>query len=203
MKFSRLSCLFIAATSCVLNVSGQTTWTNGALDQTWSTPGNWSSGVPISTSNVRIGTQPTGDQIGIDTGATTVATFLFDTTLTGTVDVTAFGSDTLQVNGAITNNSSFQASFSLGVLAGSSATWTGPLTFTNTVVVGSSQITVANSLFFTGSNLSFNITDVSSYGRFLGLGSTTVTGVTINFTGLYTGNNGDSFDFTPTNFSGA
>lgn len=180
-----------------------TVWIDGASDQTWSTAGNWSNGVPTSTSAVQIGTQPTGDQIGIDTGATTVASFAFNNTLTAPVEISAFSSDTLTVTGAITNNSAFSASFSLSTTAGGSATWQGPLAFSNIVNIGTNQITLSGPIAFSGSALNFDITNVSTYGRFLGSGTATVAGVTINLGGSYTGVLGNTFDLTPGNFSGA
>jgi len=179
-----------------------TVWTDGAADQVWSTAANWSAGVPTPTSAVQIGTQPTGDQIGIETGATTVASFTFNNSLTGTVDITAFGADSLTVSGAITNNSASTASFSLATTAGATATWTGPLTFSNIVNIGTNQITLSGPIAFSGTFLNFDITNLSTYGRFLGAGTATVTS-TINIGGSYTGVVGNTFDLTTGNFSGA
>ena len=182
----------------------QTIWTDGGQDSQWSTLGNWSTNVvPISSTAVQIGTQPTGDQIGVDTGATTIASFTFNNTLTHAVDVTLFQvGDALQVNGAIANNSGFTNSFSLPVTAGASAIWTGPLSFTAQTVFGTNQITLSNAISFTNS-LSFDITNTTTYGRFLGSGNATVTGATINIGGTYAGNSGDTFDLTTGTFAGA
>jgi hypothetical protein len=186
------------------SASAQTIWTDGAGDQMWSTSGNWNSGVPTSTSAVQIGTQPTGDQIGIDTGGpATVASFAFNNTLTSSVDITALGFETLQVNGAITNNSSFRNSFSLPVFAGASANWSGPLSFGNVVSFSTYQITLDNTTSFSGSNITFDITNATTYGRFLGSGTATVTGLTINIGGIYRGVENEAFDFTSGNFFGA
>lgn len=181
-----------------------TVWDDGDGDQIWSSVGNWDNGVPSASSNVQIGTQPTGDAIAIDTGSVTVASFQFNNTLTAITDITTLGgTDTLQVNGAITNNSGFTNSFSLTVSAGASAIWSGPLAFTNIVNIATNQITLTNAISFGGPNLNFDITNASTYGRFLGAGTATVTGATINIGGTYTGNLGDTFDLTSGNFSGA
>lgn len=193
-------------TLCALSITqAQDVWNDGGGDQLWSTGSNWSNGIPpISTSAVQIGTQPTGDQIGIDTTGVIVASFTFNNTLTANTDVTTLTSaETLQVNGAVTNNSAFFGSFSLPVFAGASATWTGPLQFTNNVVFSTFQVSLANAITFSGTNVSFDITNASTYGRFLGAGTATVTGVTINIGGAYAGVANDTFDFTSGNFSGA
>ncbi|HEX8295684.1 MAG TPA: hypothetical protein VF593_05255 [Chthoniobacteraceae bacterium] len=67
-RFSAFSALLLA-TSGALTAS--TTFTNGATDSSWSNPLNWSNGVPDSTVSggaVIIGTQPSGDLLGLDTG---------------------------------------------------------------------------------------------------------------------------------------
>jgi len=181
-----------------------TVWNDGGGDQTWSTLANWSSGVPTSTSDVQIGTQPTGDQIGVDTGATTIGSLTFNNTLTASSDITAFGAtDSLTINGGITNNSAFNQSISIGLSAGASATWFGSLSYLSNVSIGINAITLSGSSTFAGSNLNFDITSLSTYGRFLGSGTATVTGVTINIGGSYAGSSGDTFDFTTGSFSGA
>lgn len=111
--------------------------------------------------------------------------------------------ETLAVTGAITNNSAFMAPFSLPVTAGGNAVWSGPLAFSANVSFGISQITLANAASFSGSAIEFNIVDAFTYGRFLGAGTATVTGVTLNIGSTYTGSSGDVFDLTSGNFSGA
>lgn len=201
-KLFTLLIVFFGAASFM---AAQTTiWNDGAGDQTWSVPANWSNGVPGPTTAVQIGTQPTGNQIGIDTGATIIGSLAFNNTLTANVDITAFTpSDTLQVNGAITNNSGFSASISLSFFAGASSVWSGPLQFTNLATIGTNQITLSNAITFSGTNLNFDITNASTYGRFLGAGTATVTGVTINIGGAYAGVANDTFDLTSGNFTGA
>jgi hypothetical protein len=199
-----IAAITLGLAAIVNNASAQTVWNDGGGDQLWSTSANWSAGVPTTTSAVQIGTQPTGDQIGIDTGAaTTVASFTFNNTLTASVDITSFTYETLQVNGAITNNSGFTDSFSLPVYAGANETWSGPLKFTNTVTVSTYQLTLNNAVSFSGSDLYFDITNSTTYGQFVGSGTATVTGVTINIGGTYRGVQNQTFDFTTGNFFGA
>jgi len=204
--------LWAVAVAMALGASGAqaatllTIWTDGAGDQMWSSADNWNPGIiPLSTTHVQIGMQPTGDQVGVDTGTnTTVASFTFNNTLTSPVDITRLNVETLQVNGGITNNSAITASFSLPVRAGASAPWSGPISFTAGVQFGSNTITLANSFTFgSGTNIGFDIYSTNSYGRFLGAGVATVDGATINIGGSYTGNGGDTFDFTSGNFTGA
>jgi hypothetical protein len=198
---------FIAIFSASSLSAATDLWTDGAGDQTWSSPTNWNNGVPSATSDVQIAVQPTLDQIGIDGGGlTTVASFTFNNTLTGSVDIAPFGGDTLSVTGAIANNSTFSDSFSLPVLAGGSATWTGGtagLVFGNIVNFQTRSITLANLLTFSGPSVNFDITNTSTYGRFLGAGTAIVSGIVINVGGTYTGVLGNSFDLTSGSFAGA
>ena len=204
MKINKLT--FLVALAAVLSTAqAQTIWNNLGDTFSWSDGLNWSTGVqPVSGATIQIGTQPSFDTVVVDTsGPVTVASFAFNNTLTNVVEVALAGAETLQINGAITNNSSFTDTFSLPVIAGASAVWSGPLIFSNNVNIGTTQITLANAITYSGSNLNFDITNAATYGRFLGAGTATVTGVTINIGGAYTGVASDTFDFSSGNFSGA
>jgi len=184
----------------------QSVWSDGAGDQTWSTPGNWQgNAVPTSVTNVQIGTQPTGDQIGVDTGSTTIASLAFNSSLTGASTITGFqSSDTLTVNGAITNNSSATQGFLLPIFAGASATWSGSLTYGSNVGIGANQITLAGTNAFSGLNLNFDITNTSTYGNFIVSGTATFTSnVHININSSYVFVGGETFDFTSGSFGSA
>ena len=186
--------LFTAATSSF----AQTIWIDGTGSQMWSDTTNWNTGVvPISTTNVQIGTQPTGDQIGLDTGgAVIVASFTFNNTLTNIVDIAPLGPETLQVNGAITNNSGFTDSFSVGVIAGASATWSGPLNFTSAPSLGTNTITLSNAITLAGLTLDVN---ASTYGKFAGAGSLQLdNSLGFNFTAATGAGNWDIASMTPT-----
>lgn len=176
----------------------QTIWTDGAGDQMWSSTANWNTGVvPISTTNVQIGTQPTGDQIGLDTGgAVVVASFTFNNTLTNIVDIAPLSIETLQVNGAIVNNSGFTDSFSATVIAGASAVWSGPLDFKSSVTLGTNTITLSNAITLAGLALDIN---ASSYGKFAGAGSLQLdNSLGFNFTAATGAGSWDIASMTPT-----
>jgi hypothetical protein len=177
--FLTVSTVFVLAGSAFAQT---TIWTDGAGDQLWSSAANWSNNVPTTTGVVEIGTQPTGDQIGIDTGGeTTVASFTFNNTLTASVDIAPLASETLKVNGAITNNSAYVNSFSLGVIAGASAVWTGPISFTAASAINSNTITLSNAISMNG--LTVDVTSTSASGKFAGAGSLSLSGVLkFNFT---------------------
>jgi hypothetical protein len=188
-----------------LTLHSQTIWTDGAGgDPSWSNTDNWSTGtVPSAATNVQIGVQPSANLIGIDTGDTRIASLTYNNTLTAPIAIELAVGDTLQVNGAITNNSAFTHTFNIPVTAGANATWSGPLVFNNIVDVSTRIITLSNSLSFTGSDITFAISNASTYGRFIGSGIATVSGVTINIGGAYAATIGDTFDFTTGAFTGA
>lgn len=191
-------------------LAAQTVWLDTAGDALWSNANNWSAGVPINSSAVQIGTQPSldvgfGSFIGLDTGniVNTVASLTFNNTLTGSLTIYPLATETLTVTGTINNNSGFTQQFDVQVEAGGNGTWTGPLQFKNILNIGLRSVTLSDSISVTGSNLNFDINSLSSYGRFLGSGSASVSGVIISVAGSYVGNLGDSFDLTSSNFSGA
>ena len=67
-KLPLFTAILLAAAS---PLPAATTWTNGGADSSWSNPANWSNGVPDSSpvgGAVIIGTTPTDNLLGIDTG---------------------------------------------------------------------------------------------------------------------------------------
>jgi hypothetical protein len=182
--------------------NAQTTWTDGSVDQLWSSPGNWSNGVPSSSTAVTIGTQPSGNAIVVDTGATTIGSLTISSALSAPFTLTVAGlSDALQVNGGITNNDSSTHIVDIVLTAGASATWTGPMSYTRQVDIGAFTVTLAGVNSFSNA-INFNISNSVTYGRFIDSGTTAFSG-TINIGGSYVGGAGDLFDFTTGNFSGA
>ncbi len=188
---------------------GQTAWIDGGFDSTWSTSSNWSNGVPNSSSSVIIQTQPTDDLIGIDTGVTVIGSLTFASSLSSPTAILAFGNDTLQVNGAITNLDSSLHTLGLPVFAGANATWaggSGGLAYTAGVNLGTRSITLTGNHSINGP-LVFEITSPTVFGRFLGNGSLTTSGAAITIqvapTYLATANVGDSFTFFSSGFTGA
>lgn len=185
--------------SALTSSFAQTIWTDGTGSQMWSDTTNWNTGiVPVSTTDVQIGTQPTGDQIGIDGGLpVVVASFTFNNTLTNVVDIAALSTETLQVNGAITNNSAFTDSFSLTVIAGASAVWTGPLSFTSSTTLGGNTITVSNAIALSG--LTLDVSGAATYGKLAGAGSLQLdNSLNFNFTAATGAGSWDIASMTPT-----
>lgn len=181
-----------------------TTWINGGNDSSWINPLNWSNGVPINTSDVQVGTLPTDNLIGLDTGSGTnvINSLTINSVISSAIDFLAAGPETLTVSGNIVNNAtgSGTISFQLPVMAGGDAAYSagsGELAF------GALDIntrTVATSGNVSALSLSFTINSLFSYGS---IGSIDVSGGTISVTGPYTGGAGDTFDLTTGNFSGA
>jgi hypothetical protein len=65
-------------------------------------------------------------------------------------------------------------------------------------------VTLSGSQSFIGSNLNFDITSATTYGRFVVSGTTSfISTVKINIGGSYFGTLGNSFDFTTGNFTNA
>jgi hypothetical protein len=203
IKFSVLS---FGLLSYNLLFAQTTLWTDGGLDASWSNVANWSNGVPTSSSSLVISTQPSAGLIGIDTGVNTntIGSLAFNAGLSNFTFLSA-GIETLIVNGSITNNTSNNTSFTFGLslTAGSSATWSGPLSYASSVGIGLNSITLQGVHSFSGGAVNFDITNVTTFGRFLGAGTTLFSGSTINIGGAYLGNLGDTFDFTTTSFAGA
>jgi hypothetical protein len=189
----------IAVISTLTASFAQSIWTNGGDGTTWLDTGNWTpASVPVTTTNVQIGTQPTLDFVGLDTGgAVIIASLTFNNTLTNTVDIAPLSIETLQVNGAITNNSGFTDSFSAGVIAGASAVWSGPLNFTSTVTLGSYTITLSNAITMSG--LALDVANASTYGKFAGAGSLQLdNSIGFNFTSATGVGSWDIASMTPT-----
>ena len=194
----KLALSLVAILGALTSSFAQTIWIDGTGSQMWTDTTNWNTGVvPISTTNVQIGTQPTGDQIGLDTGgAVVVASFTFNNTLTNIVDIAPLGPETLQVNGAITNNSAFTDSFSVTVIAGASATWSGPLNFTSAPTIGTNTITLSNAITVAGLALDIN---AITYGKFAGAGSLQLdNSLGFNFTAATGAGSWDIASMTPT-----
>jgi len=199
--------LFVLTLICLslAPLQAQTIWTNLGDGVSWSDSGNWSLGVPTSSSDVQILTQPSIGIIGVDTGgATIIKSFTFDSGigLTSGVLVEALGSETLQVNGAITNSSNFNQSFSLTVFAGANASYSGGsagLTFEE-LSVGTDHLATSGNIFV--NDLVLTINSAASFGQFGGFTGTGIT-PTINVAGTYTGTLGNSFQLITGSFSGA
>jgi hypothetical protein len=198
--------VFLVAISASYSGAQTTIWNDSGLDALWSNSANWSNGVPIATSAVVISTQPSVGFIGVDTGSTvnTISSLSINSGLSA-FSFLPLGFETLTVSGSITNNTLTNSlvTLALPLIAGGSSTWTGPLAYSNSVSIGVNSITLVGSHSFSGGSLSFDITNLSTFGKFVGAGTTLYSGSTINIGGAYLGNLGDTFDFTTTSFTGA
>jgi hypothetical protein len=182
----------------------QSAWTDGESDQIWSSPGNWSGGVPTSSTNVQIGTQPTDNEIGLDTDVT-INSLQFNASLTSSVLISPFGSQTLTVTSGITNLDDNTHSLGLPVIVNGNSAWSGTLIFANNITLGANTVTVNNNVTFTGAFLNITLNS-ASFGNFTGPGS-------INFTateqkisvllGTYIPTAGDTFTLLGSGFTGA
>lgn len=201
LKTVALSGAFLSAG--LASYSATSTWNDGGEDASWNNSANWTGGVPGTSSDVVIGVTPTANLITVDTGVpnNTIGTLSFSSGI-GLTEFVPGLSETLSVTGAISNLGVTQHKFSVAVTALGSATWTGPLLFANNVNIDTNTITGSGALMFTGSNINFSITNLATYGKFIGSFTSSFTG-TINIGGTYTGTLGESFDFTTGNFSGA
>jgi fibronectin-binding autotransporter adhesin len=219
----------LAAISC-LQVEAQTTQTTTYTDgaeatdpSRWSDDLNWNNLSPTSITNdgetplVHIGTVPAAPNfdhsIVLDTGnPITIGTLTFDNTLTGSVSIVAGSTETLQVNGNITNNTSFQQIVAPNAtIAGTNATYAGG---TAGLVIGeldlkNKTITATGNVSVSG-DLTSTITSATAYGHILGA----VTGLPASSTlpfdihvstagSTYVGNTGDFFQIATGTFTGA
>lgn len=185
-------------------LQSQTVWVNAAGDQMWSSSGNWSAGVPTSISAVQFGVQPTGNEIGIDTGVgIAIASITFNSSLSAPMILSSLATETLTVNGAITNLDDNRHVFNLAVNSGANATWTGPLEFKNNVNIDDFSISLSGNTLFSGSAVNFSITNATTYGKILGSGTATLglgTKINIQSSG-FSFAAGNSFDFSSGTFA--
>lgn len=199
--------IIFALVASITPLVGQTNFIDGAGDPSWSNGANWSTGAaPTNTAAVVIPATPQFGIIGIDTGATVIASLTINSGVGSFSFESALG-DTLQV-GNITNSSVENIVFNLPVFAGAaSQTWSGSLTFNNIVDFSTRAVTLVGSSDFNGSDVTFSINSATTFGRLLGAGTADLTGVTINIgTSLANGfsfADGQVYDFTSGTFTGA
>ncbi len=182
-----------------------TSWTGNGDGYFWTDDANWTpSTYPTGAIDVQIGIDPAANIIGIF-NAQAAASVLFQNSLTQSIRFIAAGgtTDSLTVNGNITNASSFSHQFDVATIAGADATYTGGsagLTFSN-LVIGTQQIATSGSVSITqNTSLIFTINSSSVFGS---VGLISVANATVSINGTYTGVMNDTFDFTSGDFSGA
>ncbi len=104
---------------------------------TWTTPGNWSTGLPISTDDVIIN-QPGNITVTLSTGTQTIQSLLLNNNLTisSTLAFSSTGNKTLQANGSLTLNGGTLQNATLSIGAAGSASILGSTTL-DTVTLAS------------------------------------------------------------------
>ncbi len=189
-------------------------WTpSGGDGESWEIAGNWSAGVPISTSDVVIDINPTGPDaatIGVGNDES-IATLTFGPSLEA-IQITPASNQRMAISGNIMNQSANIQTFNLPV-----DTPSGPqvdliyngnvnsqvgagLDFANTLTVNlnniaTTNVTVSGALVFT-----INSNAAGGFGQ---VGTITAAGATISAGGTYTGAIGDFFPLSTGTLSGA
>jgi hypothetical protein len=180
----------------------QTAWTDGGADGIWTNVSNWTGGVPTTTSSVFFdgGSFPDPDPIThvivVNDGTpTTIGSLTVNATTPYLFSFVSGGSDTLRVNGGLTNLSANSVSIQLEYTFGSN-TVNGPFSFASIVNTGTQNVSVTDAVSFTN-NLFLTLTNNSTYGRYglnagasLGLAGAVVK---IDPSSTYTGVSGDVF----------
>lgn len=205
--------LIVSALIPVVSYGASVSWTDGGGDGFWETATNWSSNpsLPTTTSDVTINMTVSAPPLFIDSAAE-----ILSLTIGASADLglppefSTSGGGSLQVDGALTYSQATSLKFSLPVIVGASATWSGPLDFANTISLykgtgAATTLTIAGtSIFENIVNLTIdNSTTNSAVNIFSG--SATFTGSTIKIfanTG-YAPVGGETWDFTNANFTGA
>ncbi len=180
----------------------QTTWNGNGNGAFWDDDANWTNLSPSSSSGAVFNTATGETGYSVDF---TIASLTFNSGVGVGDKITGLAGATLTVNGAITNNTSNLQILNTVVNAGANSTWTGPIQYSNIVNIGVRQITLAGAHTFSGANINFDITNLSTYGKFLGSFTSSITNVTsINInSGSYVFSAGDTFDFTTSSFGTA
>lgn len=167
-----------------------TTWNNGGADSSWSNSSNWDNGVPGSSSNVTIGSQPTSNIVGIDTGVidTRINSLTISNSVSASVQFVAAGVEQLRILTDLTNSSSSLIKFSLPVigdeLTASVLNYTtgGGLEFDGGFTLGDVPVSMSGTggiKLGSGANTTLGIQDLTHYGAFQGSGT-----VNLNSTNL-------------------
>ena len=197
--------IIIAIATMLASVSGSCaapiTWIDGARgDPSWSNGLNWDTGIaPVSSSDVIFADPFSAGVVGVDTGATTVASISVNSG-TSAFSIVPLGSDSLIVTGSFLNNSSNTVSVQLDYALGGSATLDGPIAFNSLLNVGVRTAMIAGAINVGATSLQLNNTSVSGYGRFaVGSGATLAFGngagsVTFSPSSTYAGSSGDIFN---------
>ncbi|HZT22807.1 MAG TPA: hypothetical protein VFB55_07860, partial [Verrucomicrobiae bacterium] len=165
------------AISTRLPLSAQTVWNGNST--VWNTAGNWSLGLPSAAQAASFGNPSGGNYNLTFTGAGTALGLTFTNAGTSAYNFNTSGF-TLTVDGnGITNNSTFNQTFSGtgAVSTGATQTWTAT---SGDLIFNQSTLNINNTLTLTGANG-------------ISVSSTTASSANITYTGSGTGANGASF----------
>jgi uncharacterized protein with beta-barrel porin domain len=166
-----------------------------------------------STAQVEIGTVPSAASQGdiiVDTGdATTIASLAFNSSLTGSLTIESATNETLQINGAITNNSNYAQTLALATtFAGANATYAGG-TGNGSLLIGNLDLNTfaiaTTGTVTVSTNLYSTINSATSFGHIGAISATPDLVIQISTfpTRSYTGNVGDFFQIATGTFTGA
>ena len=178
------------------------TWTDGGNDGIWSNVANWTSPASVPTTSSAVLFSPTSFPdpdpvthiVSVENSNTPVVIASLTANAIYDLILNAIGTETLQVNGALTNLGTNVVDISLEYTFGSN-TLSGPFSFSSLVNTGTQNVSVAGAVTFTN-NLYLTLTNASTFGRYaLSSGSMTMAGATvyIDSGSPYTGSIGDVF----------
>ncbi len=199
-------CFRVAVLPLLVTAGGSTAfsatiWGDGGQDSSWSDALNWSSGVPDNTQNgaPAIGTQPTGNLVGLDTGVelNEIYSLAFNATLSNSVEILPAGIEQLVIDTSVTNSSTKSMKFSLPVSTSSTDSATvnyitgGGLIFNNALTLGTHSINVSGIggiVLGTLAPTTIGVGSTTLYGGFSGSGTVNYNTTDLQF----------DFDFDPT-----
>jgi len=178
------------------------TWTDLGNDGIWSNVANWTSpaSVPTTSSAVLFNStsfpdpDPITHSISVDNSNLPVVIGSLTANAIYDFSLVAAGTETFQVNGALTNLSTNVVDIALEYTFGSN-TLSGPFSFSSLVNTGTQNVSVTGAVTFTN-NVYLTLTNSSTFGSYaISSGSMTMTGATvyINSGSPYTGSVGDVF----------
>jgi PEP-CTERM motif len=178
----------------------QTTWTGAGDGVLWSDDSNWSNSQPSATSASVFNTP---DVTAIDSDYT-LQGVTFSTGISSATKLQSVGGSAITINaGGIINPTAFTPEIQSTISAGANQTWDGPVKLSGIINLGVRTVTITDSAAFTGTNLNVDMTSATTFGKFIGTGSSTFTSsvrFTLNSTfSAFTA--GQSFDFTTGSFT--
>jgi hypothetical protein len=196
----RSSLILLACVLGAVSLRAQTTsWTNTAGDSSWNNAGNWSNGVPGTSTAVTIGVQPSGNIIGIDTGAPAnqIGSLTFGASLTGSFTLTNAGIERLAIGSGLTNASGFtlELALPLALAFAQNVATGGGLLFSSGLTLGAAvNVSGAGRLTLGSGTQTVVSIGAANYGRFAGSGLLAYTGSNLVFDFSQSAAGGSSWD---------